>query len=139
MQILFSFYVISFWSLFAIVWFQFMPLQKLFRKKKKTCFALEKITHFCYWSTVQWKPQQQILSTLFQYCFVNVESTSINKIWLNFQPDINVKTTWWKLTTNVVSKLFGSRCARWEGANPMAHYRTNKCSRMWIIDVVRTL
>ena len=38
--------------------------------------------------------QNVTLSTLFQRCFVNVETTSINMHWLNFhfQPNFNVKT-----------------------------------------------
>ena len=67
-----------------------------------------------------------ILSMLFQRCFVNVETMSINIRRLNFhfQPNFNVETTlvhrrWTDVTNSidVVSTLF---CQRWNNVNKCA-------------------
>ena len=44
---------------------------------------------------IHWRWINVILSMLFQRCFINVETTSINIRWLNFhfQPTFNVETT----------------------------------------------
>ena len=61
---------------------------------KHTSAQLSFSTKFQRWNNIGWVIDV-ILSTLFQRCFANVETTSINVRRLNFhfQPNINVETT----------------------------------------------
>ena len=78
-----------------------------FMLKSLICFVIEPISR-----------HQQILTKLFQYCFLKVETTPMNIYWQNFhfQPNFNVETTlvhrhWIDV---ILSTLFQSCFARVE-------------------------
>ena len=62
---------------------------------------------------IYWRWINVILSMLFQRCFINVETTSINIRWLNFhfQPTFNIETTlFYRRWIDVILSTLFQRC-----------------------------
>ena len=65
---------------------------------------------FFYWATFWWSVQQ-IWSKLFQCCFLNAETTPMNKLNFHFQPNIKVETTLiYRRWINVILWMLFQRC-----------------------------
>ena len=116
-----------------------MTLQKL-SYKRDIWFMFESITHFCYWSLLHCKSEQQLLSALFQ-CFVKDETMSMTIRWLkiSFLPSINVQTKLMKVDNQSYSTPIQCWCVCWERMNPisMTQFRTNSYSRKFIRKIGR--
>ena len=87
-----------------------------------------------------WRWIDIILLILFQRCFVNVETTSINIRRLNFhfQPNFNVETTlvYWRWIDVILSTLF---CQRWNNVDKCTsaqHSFSTKYQRWYVCWVV---
>ena len=104
-QNLFLFYVNSVWYDYG--WNN--NLIMLCSYVKENTFYTSKLCFF-YWATFWWSVQQ-ILSKLFQCCFLNVEATPMNKFNFHFQPNIKVETTLiHRRWINVILSMLFQRC-----------------------------
>ena len=117
----------------------------MFLYKRNICHILENLSLFCYWATLKWTTLQQILTKMFQCCFLNVETMPMNIRSLNlyFQMNVSFDTTLshWHWIDIIVSTSFQRYFANVDKHTSVSTFIFNQIStlkQLWFIDVEST-